>query len=136
MFRLVAAAVAATSLGVMVGMAVLAVKGEPPPESPPQRAVTVSLSLAKPSDPPNSSSATSTEAAPERTIVAVPRMPGPAAPAVPATAVPKPVTPVPVLSRSASPPPTVPPARLHQQSEEDDDEDDNDNDDDDDEGDC
>ena len=127
MFRLVAAAVAATSLGVMVGMAVIAIKGEPPYEPPPQRAATVSLSVARPSDPPNSSSATSTEAMPEpRTVVAAPRVPVPAVPAAPPIAVPKPAPALPVLSPSASPVPTAPPTRLRQQSEDDDDDDDED----------
>src|SRR5215467_7585940 len=138
MFRLVAAGVAATSVGVMIGMAVIAIIGEPPYQPLPAPPVTVSLSVAKPSGPPNSSSTARTEAMPERrTIVAAPRVPLPPAPPAQPTA-PKPAPPLSVLgpsaspgpsaasSQRASPAPMAPPARLPQQSEDDDDDDEDD----------
>jgi hypothetical protein len=94
--------------------------------------VTVSFTVARPSDPPNSSSATSTstQAVPEgRPIVAAPRVPGPAAPPAQPTAVPKPPPPLAVVSPSASPAPIAAPARLGRQSDVDDDDDDDEEDD-------
>ena len=125
MFRLVAAGVAATSLGVMVGIAVIAINGEPLSEP----AVSASLSFARPSDPPNSSSASSTEAAPEpRTIVASPHVPAPAVPPAEPAAVPKPAPPAPAVTPSALPAPRTPAAHLRQQSGDDDDDDDGEDD--------
>jgi hypothetical protein len=107
----------------MFGMAVIAFNGEPPTEP----TVPVSISLARPSHPPNSSSATSTEAAPEpRTIIAVPRVPVHVAPPAQPAAVPKTAAAAPAVSPRASPVPSTPPVRLRQQSKDDDEEEDDD----------
>jgi len=74
MVRLLAAGVAALSLGMMIGAAFLALKGRPPPAP----AATVPRAIAGPSEPPSPPS-TSTETVPEpRTAAAMPRAPAPA----------------------------------------------------------
>src|SRR5262245_10088965 len=128
MFRLVTAGVAATSLGVMVGMAVIAIQGVAPRESLAEPVATVSFSVARP--PPNSASGTSTAAAPEpRTIAASPQVPTPAPAPAPPTAVANPAPPLAALSPRASPAPTASPAHPRHQSDDGDGDDDDDDDD-------
>jgi len=125
MFRLVAAGVAALSLGLMVGVAYLGVTGGPPPE-PPEMA---SVAIARPSDPPianpKPAPATSTQTAAEpHPVVATPSAPVPAsAPPVPAAAS-KPALPAPASPTRAAPARTAPPALVRKKRHVDEDDDD------------
>jgi hypothetical protein len=122
MFRLVTAGVAALLLGLLVGVAVVALKGRPPPEP----AATVEATVTRPSGAPNSAStATSTERVSEPLSVAAPHAPVVASPPAQSTA-----TSRPAIGPSAAPAPRPSSAHAPRKSVAADDDDDEDDDDD------